>query len=131
MLGSLLFNLVVSTYQLITHTRLLTLIFATASMSLLAPIILRSEITTFWSFCVFEACVGMYWPSVGYLKGRFVDDGNRARVYGCLRIPLNVFVVLALSLTREGAAYREGVFMFCGGLLVFTSGVFQHFISEG
>ena len=72
----------------------------------------------------------MYWPSVGYLKGRFVEDGVRARVYGCLRIPLNVFVVLALSLTREGSAYRDGVFLICGGLLVFTSGVFQHFVNE-
>ena len=74
--------------------------------------------------------MGMYWPSVGYLKGRFVEDGVRARVYGCLRIPLNVFVVLALGLVREGEAYRDGVFVVCGGLLVFTSGVFQHFVSE-
>ena len=44
----------------------------------------------------------MYFPSVGYLKGRIVDDGVRATVYGVLRIPLNVFVVVALALTKEG-----------------------------
>jgi hypothetical protein len=79
---------------------------------------------------VFEMCVGMYWPAVGYLKGRFVDDGVRARVYGCLRIPLNVFVVVALSCVREGDEYRRGVFTVCGGLLVFTSGVFRYFVNE-
>jgi hypothetical protein len=36
------------------------------------------------------------------LKGKLVDDGLRASVYGMLRIPLNVFVVLALSTTKEG-----------------------------
>lgn len=38
------------------------------------------------------------------LKGKLVDDGLRASVYGMLRIPLNVFVVLALSTTKEGAS---------------------------
>jgi hypothetical protein len=72
----------------------------------------------------------MYWPSVGYLKGRFVEDGVRARVYGCLRIPLNVFVVVALGCVKEGEAYRNTVFLVCGGLLVFTSGVFRYVIRE-
>jgi MFS transporter, MFS domain-containing protein family, molybdate-anion transporter len=130
MLGSLAFNLVVSKYQLISHARLLTIIFATASMSLLVPVIIKDEAITFWSFCVFEACVGMYWPSVGYLKGRIIDDGIRARVYGMLRIPLNVFVVVALSLIKEGPEYRNLVFMTCGGLLVLTSGIFHHIVNE-
>jgi len=130
MLGSLAFNLVVSKYQLISHSRLLTIIFATASISLLVPVLKKGEAITFWSFCVFEACVGMYWPSVGYLKGRIIDDGVRARIYGMLRIPLNVFVVVALSLIKEGPEYRNLVFMTCGGLLVLTSGIFHHIVSE-
>ena len=130
MLGSLAFNILVSKYQLISHARLLTIVFATASMSLLVPVLRRGEAVTFWSFCVFEACVGMYFPSVAYLKGRIVDDGIRARVYAMLRIPLNVFVVLALSLIKEGPEYRNLVFMTCGGLLVVTSGIFHHVISE-
>ena len=130
MLGSLAFNLIVSKYQLISHARLLTIIFATASMSLLVPVLRKEEVITFWSFCVFEACVGMYWPSVGYLKGRIIDDGIRARVYGMLRIPLNVFVVVALSLIKEGPEYRNMVFLTCGGLLVLTSGIFHHIVSD-
>jgi len=130
MIGSLSFNLVVSRYKLISHARLLTIIFSTASMSLLLTVVVKDEAITFWSFCVFEACVGMYWPSVGYLKGRIIDDGIRARVYGMLRIPLNVFVVVALSLIKEGPEYRNLVFMTCGGLLVITSGLFHHIVSE-
>ncbi|TVY84696.1 Molybdate-anion transporter [Lachnellula suecica] len=131
MLGSLLFNLLISKYQLLSPSRLLTMIFATASSALLAPIIFTSETLTFWAFCVFEMCVGMYWPSVGYLKGRFVEDGVRARVYGMLRIPLNVFVVVALGIMQEGEAYRNSVFLVCSGLLLFTSGVFHWAVGEG
>lgn len=63
MLGSLLFSNLVSA-RIISHSRLLTLIFATGSSALLIPILSSSEVITFWSFCIFEACVGMYWPSV-------------------------------------------------------------------
>ena len=130
MLGSLLFNTLISSQRLLTPSRLLTIIFATASSSLLIPIVTKSEALTFWSFCVFEMCVGMYWPSVGYLKGRIVEDGIRARVYGMLRIPLNLFVVVALGLVKEGEGYRNAVFMVCSGLLVVTSGVFHHVVSD-
>lgn len=130
MLGSLAFNLLVSKYQIISPSRLLTIIFATASSSLLVTVLVKDEAMTFWSFCVFEACVGMYWPSVGYLKGRFIDDGIRARVYGMLRIPLNAFVVIALSLIKEGDDYRNLVFITCSGMLVAVSGIFHHILSE-
>ncbi|RDW75170.1 putative major facilitator superfamily-containing protein 5 [Coleophoma cylindrospora] len=130
MLGSLLFNLLVSKYRIISHSRLLTIIFATASSSLLVTVVVKDETLTFWSFCIFEACVGMYWPSVGYLKGRVIDDSVRARVYGLMRIPLNVFVVVALSLIQEGEAYRNQVFMTCSGLLVVVSGIFHYAVTE-
>ncbi|TVY22179.1 Molybdate-anion transporter [Lachnellula hyalina] len=130
MLGSLLFNLLISKYQLLSPSHLLTIIFAMASSSLLTPLLSRNESLTFWSFCVFELCVGMYWPSVGYLKGRFVEDGVRARVYGMLRIPLNIFVVVALGVMREGEAYRNAVFLVCNGLLVVTSGIFYLIVWE-
>lgn len=106
MIGSLSFNLVVSTYQWISHARLLTIVFATASSSLLVPILVKDEYLTFYGFCIFEACVGMYWPSMGFLKGRLIDDGNRAQVYSVMRIPLNIFVVVALAMVEEGPEYR-------------------------
>ena len=130
MLGSLLFNFLVTTYAFVSPARFLTAIFALASSTLLITVISKDERMTFWSFCVFEACVGMYFPSIGYLKGKIVDDGIRARVYGMLRVPLNIFVVVALSLTREGNKHRDTVFIACSGFLLLASGVLHSFVGE-
>lgn len=46
--------------------------------------------------------MGIYYPSMAHQKGKVIDDGVRANIYGMLRIPLNIFVVVALSLTKEG-----------------------------
>lgn len=80
----------------------------------------RSEQTTFWLFCAFEALVGMYFPCMGFLKGQLVGEAIRARVYGFLRIPLNGFVVLALLVTGDGAAH-DAVFGTCARLLLASS----------
>jgi len=58
---------------------------------------------------------------MGAQKGRIVDDGVRANIYGVLRIPLNIFVVVALTTTTEGDVHRDRVFVFCGGLLLAAS----------
>ena len=100
---------------------ILTLAILLSSTSLLLPVLLKSESLTFWAFCIFEACIGVYYPSMGAQKGRIVADGVRANIYGVLRIPLNVFVVAALTTTVEGDAHRDRVFVFCGGLLLAAS----------
>jgi len=45
-----------------------------------------------------------------------------------LRVPLNVFVVTALGMTREGRGFREGVFRGCvillGGVGAVVGGLF-------
>ncbi|KAK0709672.1 hypothetical protein B0T26DRAFT_874691 [Lasiosphaeria miniovina] len=94
------------------HAHLLVAILGTAaacfflvsSRTVAAAAATSSEQTTFWIFCLFEATVGMYWPCIGCLRGAVVDDAVRARVYGVLRVPLNIFVVVSLLLTRAGGA---------------------------
>lgn len=81
----------------------------------------RGEQLTFWLFALFEACVGMYWPCMGYLKGQLIDDGVRAQLYGVLRVPLNVFVVVSLYFTGDGDAYAK-VFAVCSRLLLAAIG---------
>ncbi|KAI4145610.1 MAG: hypothetical protein L6R39_003752 [Caloplaca ligustica] len=112
-----------STSNWLTSRDLLQTVVTLGSVSLLFTIFLRNEYATFWCFCLFEACVGMYFPSMGYQKGKVIDDGNRAYLYGLLRIPYNVFVVITLSLTREGDMYREIIFMCCSGFLLIVSAV--------
>lgn len=82
----------------------------------------HSEQSAFWVFCLFEAAVGAYWPCMGYLKGRLIDDKACAQVYAMLRIPLNVFVVVSLlQVTRRTGTFGM-VFSVCGTLLLASSG---------
>jgi hypothetical protein len=113
----------------ISPSTLLTACILVATISLLLPILLKSESLTFWSYCVFEACIGVYFPSMGAQKGRIVADGVRANIYGILRIPLNVFVVVALTTTVEGSEHRDKVFLICGGLL-FMAGLGVGWLAE-
>ncbi len=39
---------------------------------------------------------------MAHLKEKIIDDGVRAKIYGIVRIPLNVFVVIGLMLTQDG-----------------------------
>ncbi|KAL8714306.1 MAG: hypothetical protein Q9220_001637 [cf. Caloplaca sp. 1 TL-2023] len=102
MLGSMLFTIVMTNRKWMSCRELLQTVVTLASVSLLSTIFFRHEFITFWCFCVFELCVGLYFPCMAYQKGKIIDDGNRAHIYGLLRIPFNAFVVVALSLTREG-----------------------------
>ena len=52
--------------------------------------------------CLLGASIGAYYPGMAYLKGQIVEDGVRGKVYHMLRLPLNVFVVVAHSLAEEG-----------------------------
>jgi len=90
---------------------------ATSALSLHFLANPKSEKWAFWLFCVFEAWVGVYWPSMGYLKGQLIDDGIRARVYGFLRIPLDVFVVASLLLAGDADEFGP-VFSRCSQLLL-------------
>lgn len=128
--ASLAFGMVTTaTTTAARHARLLVAILGTAAacfflvssrtVAAAAP----SEQATFWVFCLFEATVGVYWPCIGCLRGAVVDDAVRARVYGLLRVPLNIFVVVSLLLTRAGGADAfKNVFAGCGLLLLATCG---------
>lgn len=43
---------------------------------------------------------------MGNMKEKIVDDEVRAKIYGVLRLPLNLFVVVGLGLTQDGQ-YRS------------------------
>ena len=46
---------------------------------------------------VFEAACGIYFPSMGIIKSKYVPEEVRATVYNIFRIPLNFIVVLVLA----------------------------------
>lgn len=51
---------------------------------------------------MFEFCVGMYFPSMAFLKASLVNEERRGKVYGLMRAPLNAFIVLCLVTVKEG-----------------------------
>jgi MFS transporter, MFS domain-containing protein family, molybdate-anion transporter len=119
MASSLVFNHVMAK-PLLTYGQLLVGLMGVSTAIFYALSTKREEQITFWLFCAFEACVGMYWPCTGYLKGKVVDDAVRAQVYGILRVPLNIFVVLSLVLTGDGSEYGK-VFSICSMFLLASS----------
>jgi MFS family permease len=117
MAGSALFSLMGA------HTRenvgfMLMAVVLVVSCCLSSAVLVPSERWVFWAVCLVEACIGAYFPSMSFLKSEVVDDGVRGRVYSLLRMPLNVFVVVAHSLDEEGDAHRNHVFLVCAALLM-------------
>lgn len=56
-------------------------------------------------FFAFEACVGMYFPSIGTLRSKYVPDSHRSVIMNLFGIPLNVLVVsVFLSIKRLGVS---------------------------
>ncbi|MAD82719.1 MAG: hypothetical protein CL912_07140 [Deltaproteobacteria bacterium] len=102
MLGSMLHSLVTSAKISIAPPRLLIYTLCMASLCFAVPIVVRDERITFWCFCAFEVCCGIYFPSMAHQRERIIEDGMRARMYGIMRIPLNLFVVAVLATTKEG-----------------------------
>jgi hypothetical protein len=102
MFGSLLYNNITKSSSAFPAQRVLTGTLIVASFCFFIPGHFRDERITLWCFCLFELCCGIYYPVMASLKGKLIEDGSRATVYTLLRIPLNAFVVLALSTTKEG-----------------------------
>jgi MFS family permease len=57
------------------------------------------------SFFAFEATVGMYFPSIGTLRGKYIPDSHRSVIMNIFGLPLNVIVVgVFLSIKYLGVA---------------------------
>ncbi|CAN9132724.1 unnamed protein product [Alternaria alternata] len=118
MFGSLLYKHLSTSATPVSAQKMLTGILAVSSACFFVPGHFRDERLTLWCFCIFELCCGVYYPAMGSLKSKLVEDGSRASIYGILRIPLNVFVVLALSTTKEARIFA-GVFVVVFLIVIF------------
>lgn len=75
--------------------------------------------TTFLAMNLFEMCVGLYFPSMGTMKGMIVPEDKRAAIYNLFRIPLN-FIVLFSLLTDLSP---KTSFMLCGSMMTVAFGL--------
>ncbi|KAF5389595.1 hypothetical protein D9757_004183 [Collybiopsis confluens] len=116
MLGSLLYTAITSYVlhgsntstgddSLLLHAKLSSLVCATSGFALAASISTRDERIRFWCFCAFEACVGMYYPVQGMLRGRLIANEHRATLSSLFRVPLNMFVVVSILTGVSSARY--------------------------
>lgn len=91
MLGSLLYTAVTSYIpppsvgshnesSLTLHAKLSSLVCALSALALALSTRSQSEHVRFWAFCAFEACVGMYYPVQGMLRGTLISNEYRATV---------------------------------------------------
>jgi hypothetical protein len=65
---------------------------------------------------VFEVCVGLFWPSLGFLRSKYVPEDCRATTMNFFRMPLNLIVVLVLA--NIGSLTNLQVFMLCFSVLM-------------
>ncbi|KAJ7193544.1 hypothetical protein GGX14DRAFT_477960 [Mycena pura] len=122
MLGSVLYTFLSAAStegSLITHAKLSSSVCAVAALALAVSVTQHDERTRFWAFCAFEACVGMYYPVQGMLRGTLIANDQRATLSALFRVPLNVFVVVSL-LTGVSSA-RSAVLTACSLMLAFSS----------
>ena len=66
---------------------------ATAAMAVAPAVGGTSLAAIVAAFFVFEACVGMYFPSIGTLRSKYIPDSHRSVIMNLFGIPLNLLVV--------------------------------------
>ena len=92
MLGSRIFSYL-SAVMPIEQIGLMTM--ALSAVSHLMIVISSDVVIRFFAFLVFEACVGLYFPMIGTLKGDIVPEDMRSTIYNIYRFPLHVAAVLS------------------------------------
>nr|GAT52926.1 predicted protein [Mycena chlorophos] len=120
MLGSLFYSQA-STLSpdnsLITHAKLSSCVCVLAALALALAVSQPSAHVRFWAFCLFEACVGCYYPVQGMLRSTLITNDQRATLSALFRVPLNVFVVVSLLTGIESAGTRGAVLSACSVML--------------
>merc|ERR1712151_1021090 len=71
---------------------------ALAAISHVTIVLTSDVVIRFFAFLIFEACVGLYFPMIGTLKGNIVPEDMRSTIYNIYRFPLNIAVLLPLLL---------------------------------
>lgn len=74
------------------------LVMAVSMACHLTVYLVESVQVRFVAFLAFEACVGLYFPMMGTLKGDIVPEDMRSTIYNLYRLPLNVVVLMPLLL---------------------------------
>ena len=72
------------------------LVLLCSAVALTIPVYAQTFRATLFGQTMFEFCVGMYWPTIMSLRGKYVKENARSTTFNLFRVPLNVMVVVAL-----------------------------------
>jgi len=111
MAGSSIFSIAMEKMK---PEQLAIIVFGIAAIAFGLVVFSGSATSTFLAMNLFEMCVGMYFPSMGTMKGMIVPEDKRAAIYNLFRIPLN-FIVLFSLLTDLTPRVS---FILCGTMMV-------------
>merc|ERR1712007_161141 len=87
MLGSRIYS---SLSPILSAEQIGMLAMGVSAMSHLVVVMTEDVVFRFLAFLAFEACVGIYFPLIGRLKGDIVPEDMRSTIYNIYRFPLNV-----------------------------------------
>jgi len=110
MVGSSVFKILAAKRENLFRIPLYMHLVATVSMASIA-LFLDNKLLVYSMFLVFEATVGVFYPSYGMIKSEKIPEDIRSAVMNIFRIPLNIFVVLLLLKVKYLSS--EAVFTVC------------------
>jgi len=116
MVGSAIFSLLI---QRMTPEAICRIILIGSAVSMAVPVFVSSPFLLLLSFFVFEVCCGMWWPTIGTLRGQYIPESTRAALMNFFRVPLNLLVVMLLL--QVGTLRTETVFLVATIWLLFAS----------
>lgn len=99
------------------------MVFGVSAVVLFCPVIVQSHLVRLLAFCVFELCCGIYFPSMGVMRGKYVPEEVRATMMNIFRVGLNLVVVLVL--TNVDKLKKGSVFLLCSFVLA-VAALAQH-----
>ena len=72
---------------------------AVAAACLAVPIFFPNTLLAVYiAFVLFECCVGIFWPAMGVLRSRYLQEKARSTIMNLFRVLLNAIVIIILLL---------------------------------
>ena len=63
---------------------------------MVVPPITSNRGLRFIAFCIFECCIGIFWPAISTLRSVYIPEDIRSTMMNVFRVPLNFLVVMIL-----------------------------------
>ena len=76
--------------------QLMRSVFLCSAVCMAVPVLTGDTMHMYLAFLVFEISVGVFWPGMGTLRGKYVPEETRATMMNLFRVPLNFLVCIIL-----------------------------------